>query len=221
MEDRITQAIYLEMTDRPADRYAAERVPELLLLPGVRRATWWSNCVPNRKDLPRRLPEFSVLGVYEADSEFQDPSTNGLIPADITGYCFDHYPRPGQGVVSDKPTLGLELVLISASTPVQSQALRDWGDFVHIRDIAAASIPHFTMITPYKNRAEGSPSYMHFYELDTDDPEPAFQAMTQATLERVGLYGTHSAREWMGHEALVIDYVNTFRRLGVAEASSR
>jgi hypothetical protein len=220
MEDRITHVLYLEMTDRPADRYAAERVPELLALPGVDRATWWANCVPHRKDLPRTLPEFSVLGVYEAGVEFEDPLTRGAMPEDITGYCFDHYRRPGQGTVSDKPTLGLELVLISASTPAQRQVLRDWGDFVHIRDIAAASIPHFTMITPYENRAAGPPDYMHFYELDTDDPEPAFQAMTPGTLERVNAYGSHPARDWMGHEALVIDYVNTFRRLGVATRSS-
>jgi hypothetical protein len=219
VEDRITQVIYLEMTDRPAARYAGERVPEVLSLRGVERATWWANCVPFRKDLPRTLPEFSLLGVYEADPEFEDPAIRGLIPEDIKGYCFDHCPRPGQGTISGKPTLGLELVLISPSTPEQSQSLRDWGDFVHIRDIAAASIPHFTMITPYKNRAEGSPRYMHFYELDTDDPEPAFREMTPGTLARVGAYGTYSEKEWMGHEALVIDYVNTFRRLGVVERS--
>ena len=55
---------------------------------------------------------------------------------------------------------------------------------------------------------------MHLYELDTDDPEPAFQEMTPTTVARVGAYGTHPVREWRGHEALVIDYVNTFRRLG-------
>jgi hypothetical protein len=217
VEDRITPVLYLEMTDRPTERYAADRVPEVLSLPGVHRATWWANCVPFREDLPRTLPEFSVLGVYEADAAFQDPSTKGAVPEDITGYSFDHYPRPGQGTISDKPTLGLELVLISAATPDQSQSLRDWGDFVHIRDIAAASIPHFTMITPYQNRAAGSPNYMHFYELDTDDPEPAFRAMTPGTLARVGEYGTHEAKPWMGHKSLVIDYVNTFRRLGVLE----
>ena len=137
------------------------------------------------------------------------------MPDDITGLCFDHYQRPGQGTISDKPTLGLELVLISAPTPAQNQALRDWGDFVHIRDIAAAAPDHFTMITPYENRAEGSPRYMHFYELDTDDPEPAFRQMAPTTMARVGAYGTHPQEDWWGHEALVIDYVNTFRRLGV------
>lgn len=215
MEDRITPVIYLEMTDRPSERYASDRVPEVLALPGVRRASWWENCVPFRTDLPRTLPEFAVLGVYEADPGFSPPVGRAQMPEDVTGLCFDHYPRPGQGTTSDRPTLGLELVLISPSTPEQSQALRDWADFVHIRDIAAASPDHFTMITPYENRAPGSPRFMHFYELDTDDPEPAFTQMTPTTVARVGAYGTHPVREWRGHEALVIDYVNTFRRLGV------
>jgi hypothetical protein len=214
VEDRTTPVLYLEMTDRPAERYAAERVPEVLALPGVTRATWWANCVPFRTDLPRTMPEFAVLGVYEAEPEFEAPTGAGALPGDITGYCFDHYRRPGQGTISDKPTLGLELVLISAPTPEQSQKLRDWGDFVHIRDIAAAAPDHFTMITPYENRAAGSPRYMHFYELDTDDPEPAFRQMAPSTVARIGSYGTHAEGEWKVHETLVIDYVNTFRRLG-------
>jgi hypothetical protein len=214
MEDRITPVIYLEMTDRPADRYAEDRVPQVLALPGVHGASWWANCAPFRTDLPRTLDEFSVLGVYEADSSFAPPSGAG-VPDDIAGLCFDHYPRPGQGTISDRPTLGLELVLISPRSPDEAQALRDWADFVHIRDIAAASPDHFTMITPYENRSSGPPRYMHFYELDTDDPEPAFLEMTPTTVARVDAYGTHPVREWRGHEALVIDYVNTFRRLGI------
>ena len=73
MEDRTTAVLYLEMTDRPAERYAVERVPEVLDLPGVQRATWWDNCVPFRTDLPRTIPEFSILGVYEASEEFVAP----------------------------------------------------------------------------------------------------------------------------------------------------
>jgi hypothetical protein len=214
MEDRVTDVIYLEMTDRPADLYAAERVPQVLARSGVERASWWANCVPFRTDLPRTVPEFGLLAVYEADLDFEPPAGAAAVPEDITGLCFDHYPRPGQGTISGRPTLGIELVLISPRTPAQSQALRDWADFVHIRDIAAASPDHFTMITPYENRAPGSPRYMHFYELDTDDPEAAFGEMTPTTTARIGAYGTHSQREWRGHEALVIDYVNTFRRLG-------
>ncbi len=214
MEDRITAVIYLEMTDRPPERYAEERVPEVLSLPGVERASWWANCVPFRTDLPRTLPEFAVLGVYEADQRFESPTGSVAPPADITGLCFDHYPRPGQGTISDRPTLGLELVLISPRTPEEGQALRDWGDFVHIRDIAAAAPDHFTMITPYENRAPGAPRYLHLYELDTDDPEPAFRQMAPTTVARIGASGTHPLKEWRSHDALVIDYVNTFRRLG-------
>jgi hypothetical protein len=218
MEDRITPVIYLEMTDRPAIRYEHERVPQVLRLPGVQRASWWANCVPSRTDLPRTLPEFAVLGLYEANHGFEPPSGE-ISPPDVTGLCFDHYRRPGQGIVSDRPTLGLELVLISPRADEEAQALRDWADFVHIRDIAAASPDHFTMITPYENRDSGPPRYMHLYELDTEDPEPAFQQMTPSTLERIGAYGTHPAREWSGHRGLVIDYVNTFRRLGTQTQS--
>jgi hypothetical protein len=219
MEDRITPVIYLEMTNRPAEDYAVERVPQVLSLSRVQRATWWANCVPFRTDLPRTLPEFDVLGIYEADQGFEPPTVQAM-PGDVRGICFDHYPRPGQGTISTRPTLGLELVLISPRTPGEAQDLRDWADFVHIRDIAAASPDHFTMITPYENRASGSPRFMHFYELDTDDPEPAFQQMTPTTLARIGAYGSHSLKEWRGHDALVIDYVNTFRRLGVVEQSA-
>jgi hypothetical protein len=219
MEDRITPVIYLEMTNRPAEDYAVERVPQVLSLSRVQRATWWANCVPFRTDLPRTLPEFDVLGIYEADQGFEPPTVQAM-PGDVRGICFDHYPRPGQGTISTRPTLGLELVLISPRTPGEVQDLRDWADFVHIRDIAAASPDHFTMITPYENRASGSPRFMHFYELDTDDPEPAFQQMTPTTLARIGAYGSHSLKEWRGHDALVIDYVNTFRRLGVVEQSA-
>ena len=186
----------------------------MLSRPGVTRATWWTNCVPFRTDLPRTIPEFQTLGVYEADAGFSAP---GDVPDDVTGLHFLHYRRPGQGTISDRPTLGLELVLISPRTPDEAQALRDWGDFVHIRDIAAAAPDHFTMITPYENASGGTPRFMHFYELDTDDPEPAFRRMAPSTMERVGAYGTHAQEEWWNHEALVIDYVNTFRRVGVKE----
>ena len=70
------------------------------------------------------------------------------------------------------------------------------------------------MITPYENRAPGAPRYLHLYELDTDDPEPAFRQMAPTTVARIGASGTHPLKEWRSHDALVIDYVNTFRRLG-------
>ena len=50
--------------------------------------------------------------------------------------------------------------------------------------------------------------------MDTSDAEGAFQRMTPATLARIGGPGTAAFREWVGHPELVIDYVNTFRRVG-------
>jgi hypothetical protein len=217
MEDRLTPWLYLELTDREAGQYGRTRAGQVLGLPGVERASWWTNCVPFRDDLPRTMEEFQTLGLFEVDGSFAPPADR---PDDIRGVHFRQYPRPGQGSISDHPTLGLEVVLISPRRPELAQALRDWGDFVHIRDIAAAAPDHFTMITPYENLGDGAPRFMHLYELDTDDPEPAFRAMTPTTVARIGAPGTHPEQEWAWHEALRIDYVNTFRRVGASPVPS-
>ncbi len=210
MEDRITPCVYLEMTDCSADDYAEGRALELRGARGVGRVSWWENCLPHRADLPRRLPEFHTLGMVEADLGFSPAPT----PDGVTGLLFHLTPRPGQGVLSVLPTLGLELVLISPKNAENAQDLRDWGDFIHLRDIAAASPPHFKMITPYENARDGTPRFLHLYELDTDDPEPAFKEMTPATVRYQKRVGAHTWDEWAGHPELVIDYVNTFRLLG-------
>ena len=210
MEDRITPGLYLEMTDGPVEAYASGRVPEVLAQRGVQRATWWENVVRDRTDLPRRLPEFSFLGVYEVDAEFTVPA----LPAGVSGHHFRHYPRPGQGRLTGKPTLGLSLVLISPREPDQAQALRDWGDFVHIRHIAEVAVPGYSMITPYENATGGDPRFLHFYEMDTDDPETSFKAMTPLVAELLGEAGTPAFDHWAHHPALRIMYVNSFRRLG-------
>ena len=207
MEDRLTPGLYLEMTDALPAAYAHERVPQVLTWPGVQRATWWENVVPGRADLPRVLDEFSLLGIYEVDDTFTAPGNDG--------YHFRRYPRPGQGSLSGRPTIGLSLVLISPTHPEHAQALRDWADFVHIRHIAATGNPGYTMITPYENVTAGDPRFMHFYEMDTDDPEAAFQAMTPRVIERLGGgFGTPRFDAWAFHESLRIMYVNSFRRLG-------
>ena len=70
------------------------------------------------------------------------------------------------------------------------------------------------MITPYENRTAGPPRYLHLYELDTDDPEPAFRQMAPTTLARAGAYGTHP-RRGVGRARVPGDrLLNTFRRLG-------
>lgn len=217
MEDRRTWGYYLEMTDRPLDTYAAERVPELLARPGVERATWWRNVNRDRTDLPRVLPEFSHLAVYEIGPEFGVPDAAEQ-PDWLTGaHHFRHTPRPGQGNISGKPTIGLSLVLISPRDEARAQELRDWGDFVHIRHIAEASVPGYTMITPYVNVAPGGhPRFMHFYEIDSDDPERVFKSMTPLVTARMG--GNHHEmwQHWANGPSLRIMYVNTFERVGAS-----
>jgi hypothetical protein len=216
MEDRLTPALYLEMTDDlTPEEYAGKRVDEVLALPGVDRATWWINLHRDRKDLPRVLPEFDTLGVYEVEAGFTAPET----PAGITGHHFLRTPRPGQGRLTGKPTIGLSLVLISPSTADQAQALRDWGDFVHISWISAVGVPGYSMITPFENAhgtgtADDEPRYMHFYEMDTEDPEHTFKVMTPLVEGRFGMQGTKEFEHWGWHDALRIMYVNSFKRVG-------
>lgn len=216
MEDRVTPSLYLEMTARDAGAYSTERVPEVVAVPGVQRATWWANVKRDRSDLPRVLPEFDTLGVYEVDATFTAPASR---PADVNGHHFRRTPRPGQGSISGKPTIGLSLVLISPKQPEHAQDLRDWGDFVHIRHISDVGVPGYTMITPYENVlaadcGDGDPRYLHFYEMDTDEPEQAFTSMTPLVEQRIGAKGTPAFQAWGWHDQLRIMYVNTFRRLG-------
>ena len=209
MEDRNSPFLYLELSNRAPEDYARERVPEVLARRGAERATWWRNQKPGRGEFPRTVDEFATLGVYEAGEAFEAPPT----PPDIRGLHFRRYRRPGQGILTGRPTLGLELVLVSARDPSGAQALRDWADFIHIRYIAAAAVEGFTMITPYENVNDGSPRFMHFYEMDTPDAEEAFQRMTPTTRQRQ--LGERALwKQWTGHDQLVIDYVNTFTRVG-------
>jgi hypothetical protein len=215
VEDRRTPALYLELDDGAPDDYARKRVGEVLALPGVERATWWQNLAFERDEFPRSLDDFRTLGVYEVSDGFALPAS----PPTGRGFHFRRTPRPAQGSLSGQPTVGLLLVLVTPRTPESAQRFRDWADFVHIRHIAAAGIEGFTMITPYENASGESPRYLHFYEMDAADPEAAFQQMAARTLERRlgGSPKTAEAREWFDHEDLVIDYVNTFARVGVAE----
>jgi hypothetical protein len=210
VEDRITAGLYLEMTELDANEYAATRVPAVLGLPTVERATWWRNVHRDRADLPRVLPEFDLLGVYEVKADFTPPPT----PAGITGYHYRHYRRPGQGIVTGRPTLGLSLVLISPKEPERAQELRDWADFVHIRHIAAAAVPGYSMITPYEHADGGDPRFMHFYEIDHDDPEKVFKSMTPLVMDRIGREDTEAFKHWAFGPSLRIMYVNTFLRIG-------
>jgi hypothetical protein len=198
------------MVDGPVDGYVEARVPEVLASPGAQRATWWANCVRDRTDLPRRLSEFDHLVVYEVDDGFAPPP-----PRDgVTGHHFLRTGRPGQGRLTGNPTIGLSLVLISPRHPEGAPALRDWADFVHIRHIAEVAVPGYSMNTPFEHATRGAPRFMHFYEMDTEEPERAFKAMTPLVAERLGPAGTPAFDAWARHPELRIEYVNSFRRLG-------
>jgi hypothetical protein len=119
--------------------------------------------------------------------------------------------------LSGRPTIGLSLVLISPKQPDGAQALRDWADFVHLRHIAEVAVPGYTMITPYENASGGDPRFMHFYEMDTDDPEYAFTSMTSLVIDRIGKPRTDAFKVWAGHDQLRIMYVNTFARVGTRD----
>jgi hypothetical protein len=210
VEDRRDTGLYLEMGDGPISEYVESRVPELLAFPGVQRATWWENVVRDRTDLPRKIPEFTSLAVYELDDAFTAPAARDGWP----GLHFRRTPRPGQGRLTGRATVGLSLVLISPRHPEGAQAPRDWADFVHIRHIAEVGVPGYSMITPYEHASGGDPRFMHLYEMDTDDPESSFQAMTPLVAKLLGAPGTAAFDHWAGHEELRIMYVNSFRRLG-------
>jgi hypothetical protein len=210
MEDRLTPVLYLEMSATDPDDYARDRATDVLAHAGVERATWWRNVYPDRPEYPRELPEFPTLGVYECDPSFVPPST----PSGVTGHHFLRTPRPGQGRLTGKPTVSLSLVLISPTTPDEAQALRDWGDFVHLNHIVEAGVPGYTMITPYENATKGDPRYLHFYEFDDRDAETTFKRMRPMVEARIGKWGSPECDAWAFHPALRIMYVNSFALVG-------
>jgi hypothetical protein len=219
VEDRNTAGLYLELGDVDAAVYAETRAPALAALAGVERVTWWHNNAPGRTELPMLVPDGTLLGVAEVDDAFSVPAA---MPR-TTARLFRRYPRPGQGVLTGAPTTGLLLVWISPRTPELDSALRDWADFVHIRHIAAAGLPGFTLVTPYENAAPGDPRYMHFYELDTDDPEAAYMAMARHMARYFEGSRTDAFRTWADVETAggQVVYCNTFRLVGALQTSAK
>jgi hypothetical protein len=212
VEDRCSGLLSLELGNATPDACEA-RARDLTRLRGVNRVTWWRNCAFERRDLPRRIRDGRTLVVVEAGDCLSGASP---WPEASESHCFRRDTRPSQGVLTGDPTLGLLVVWISPKTPELSRSLRDWGDFVHIRHIAAAGIPGFTQISVYENVAETDPRYMHLYEFDNPDAEATFSTMIDFVAPRLG--GTESAAyaEWADLRAPGgrLIYCNTFRRLG-------
>jgi hypothetical protein len=212
MEDRCTQVLHLELGDaEPED--CARRASALARTAGVERVTWWENCALDRTDLPMRVRDGRSLLVVEAGDGFVPPAPP---PATSEAHTFRRHARPSQGVLAGGPTLGLLVVWISPRAPELTDALRDWGDFVHIRHIAAAGIPGFTQISVYDNVAEADPRFMHFYEFDNLDAEATFSTMTAYVAPRLGGQQAKSYAEWADWREAGgrLFYCNTFRRLG-------
>jgi hypothetical protein len=213
VEDRCTPVLYLELGDASVEA-CAERADGLLRIPGATRVTWWENCALGRTDLPMRVRDGTSLLVVEGDADFVPPPP----PADVSeSHAFVRYPRPSQGVLTGTPTLGLLIVWISPREPELAGALRDWGDFVHIRHIADAGIPGFTQISVYEHAGQTDPLFMHFYEFDNLEAEATFSTMVDYVAPRLGGADSEAFSEWAdwraGHGRLF--YCNTFRRLGI------
>ncbi|MHB8682208.1 MAG: hypothetical protein ACYDA2_08970 [Acidimicrobiales bacterium] len=218
MEDRLTPGVYMELGNIEPARYATGRAGELMRLRGVQRVSWWANCRLNRDDLPLRVPDGTLLGMAEVDDGFLPPEP----PPGTVAHHFRRHSRPSQGVLTGTPTTGLLVVWVSPKAPERTQELRDWADFVHLRHIAAASVPGFTQITPYDHASESEPRFMHLYELDAEDPEAAFSQMAGHVAARLGGQDSDAFRHWADLRAAggYIVYVNTFRLLGSQEAKA-
>ncbi len=166
-----------------------------------------------------RIPDGELLVVAELTDDGPTPEAR----PGSTAVCFRRHPRPSQGILSGRPTTGLLVVWISPRTPDLATSLRDWGDFVHIRHIAAAGIPGFTQISVYENESDGDPRYMHLYEFDSDDAEATYQTMVDHVAPRLG--GTKSERfgEWADWRAPGgrLWYCNTFRLAGDTGVAGR
>jgi hypothetical protein len=175
--------------------------PVLLLDSSGEGATQWADCAPGRRDLPRTRPEMPRLGITPLPADADRPDR---------GWCYRRTARSGQGRLTGRATVGLFVVLIGVKhpdDPDHARALRDWADFVHLNHIAAAAVPGLTMMTPYEIDGDG-PRFLHFYELDSDDPEACFQDMPERVRARLT---SDAYNEWAMHPQLVIEYVSTYR----------
>lgn len=200
MEDRQPSRLHVELVRDP-DTVAARA--QAVADSGCRVSTWEPCEQPI--EFERRLPACQGVVIGEGESvpvSHASPETSVV--------RLKRYPRPSQGICSGERTTGILLVLISPRTLEGAQALRDWGDFVHLRHIAAAATPGYRTITPWENEDPGgTPRYCHLYEMVSDDPQATFEQMTPLVKR---LLGKADFASWSWHPELVIDESRTYRR---------
>ena len=175
VEDRITPGLYLEMTDHAARRVRAPSGCPTVLAP-ARRASGprgGATCTATATDLPRVLPEFDHLGVYEvdddvpraADARRRSPATTSAATAG-PGQGVAHRPADDRAVARADLAQGARRGRRSCATgPTSCTSATS----------PRPRCPGYAMITPYENVTGGDPRFMHFYEMDTDDPETRVQ----------------------------------------------
>ncbi len=201
MEDRQPPRLHLELVRSPD---SAEARAAAVAAAGWSVSVWDPATDADHDQLPRRQSRCDALVVGEGDGRAVAPAQ-----AHTTVLSLRRYPRPSQGSCSGELTTGLLLVLISPKDPGQAQALRDWGDFVHLRHIAEAAVPGYRTITPWENERADGPRYCHLYEMVTDDPQATFEQMTPLVEARLS---PDDFAAWSWHRQLVIDESRTYRR---------
>ena len=161
------------------------------------------------------VPDGTLLGVAETDDSFVAPDPL----AGTTARHFRRYPRPSQGILTGRPTTGLLVVWISPLTAERTQAAAGLGRLRPHQGDRRRRRSRLHPDHPLRERRPATdPRFMHFYEMDSDDPEATFQTMAEHLRVRLGGYRTPQFKQWADWTAAgaEIIYVNTFRLLGSA-----
>jgi hypothetical protein len=205
MEDRQPPRMHLELVRLPD---SVDARADAVAAAGWATSIWDPANAADDDGLARRLARCDGLVIGEGDGGAVATASERT-----TVVSLRRYPRPAQGSCSGEPTTGLLLVLISPRDEARAQDLRDWGDFVHLRHIAEASVPGYRSITPWENEEPGTPRYCHFYEMVSTDPQATFETMTPLVESRLD---EDTFADWAWHPQLVIDESRTYRRRAVS-----
>jgi len=124
------------------------------------------------------LYEIELLGLTALQPGQSSPQGPGL--------RYRRTPRPAQGRLSNRPTVGLMMTLLDVKDRDESEAvqsLRDWADYVHLPALATSGTSGLTLISPYDVIGEG-PLFMHLIEFDCD-PDVGSKEMSQRVSQQL------------------------------------